>query len=52
MSMTNIIDAKPKIIATCVNHTEGNGRECEWGCDSEYYSKNTLTECVTVTQGK
>lgn len=49
MSMTNITDAKPKIIATCENHTQGNGRQCEWGCDSEYYSQDTLRSHVTVS---
>ena len=51
MSMSNIVDGYPKIIATCENHKDGNGRECEWGCDSEYYSQNTLKTNVTTTNG-
>ena len=48
MSMSDIKDYKPKDIATCTNHTTGNGRECSYGVDSENYSQNTLEPSVTV----
>lgn len=48
MSVSKTVDAEPNIISTCENHTHGDGRECEWTCDSEYYSTNTLDQNVTV----
>ena len=35
-------------IEKCDNHKNGNGRDCEWISDSEYYSQNTLDQNVTV----
>lgn len=48
MSMSNIVDFKPKDIAACKNHDAGNGRECSYGVDSEYYSQNTVDQNVSV----
>lgn len=48
MSVSNTVDAKMHVINTCENHTEGNGRECSWGADSEYYGANTLAQNVTI----
>ena len=49
MSMSNIKTAEPTTINTCQNHTQGDGRECAWYADSEYYDVNTLEGNVTVT---
>lgn len=50
MSLSDRVDAYPtrSDTATCENHKTGNGRECEWISDSEYYSVDTLQQNVTV----
>lgn len=51
MSMSSQQDFEPHIISTCESHTNGDGRECPYCVDSEYYSQNTLNGAVTVTSG-
>ena len=51
MSMSNQRDFEPHIISTCENHDSGDGRDCSYGVDSEYYSQNTLNGAVTITPG-
>jgi len=49
MSLSNTVRKEPTEFATCDNHKTGNGRQCEWISDSEYYSTNTMDGNVTVT---
>lgn len=51
MSMSNKQDFEPHIISTCETHANGDGRDCSYGVDSEYYSQNTLNSAVAVTVG-
>lgn len=51
MAMTNQQDFEPHIISTCQAHSNGDGRDCTYGTDSEYYSTNTLNASVSVSVG-
>lgn len=59
MAISNWADFEPQIISTCNSkhgsdnkrHNTGNGRDCEYGVDSENYSTNTLESEVTITGG-
>ncbi len=57
MALSNIRDYTPHVISTCnsahggTRHNTGNGRDCEYGVDSEKYSTNTLESEVTITGG-
>jgi len=49
MSMSNVKTASPTIINTCQEHATGNGIQCEFRADSEYYSANTMEANVTIS---
>ena len=59
MAISNPADFEPQIVSTCDSahgsdnkrHNTGNGRNCEYGVDSEKYSTNTLESEVTITGG-
>lgn len=51
--MSSVSDHWDTVLNTCVNHpiASGNGRDCEWYADSEFYANNTLKSNVTVVEG-
>ena len=56
MALSNVRDYTPSIVSTCdrahggTRHNTGNGRDCEYGVDSENYSTNTLEQNVTASR--
>ena len=57
MALSNVRDFTPSIVSTCDRahggtgpHNNGNGRDCEYGVDSENYSTNTLEQNVTASR--
>lgn len=59
MAISSPADFEPTTVSTCDarhggdnrRHNNGDGRECEYGVDSENYSTNTLEQHVTITGG-
>ena len=53
MSMSSMTDHWETVLNTCDNHkiSQGNGRECEWYADSEFYAQDTVKTNVTTTNG-
>ena len=53
MSMSSMSDHWDTVLNTCTNHpiSSGNGRECEWYADSEFYAQDTVKSNVTTKPG-
>ena len=49
MALSNIVKASPTNVNTCVQHKDGNGRDCSWVADSERYSVNTFESASAIT---